>query len=144
MLLLAVGVMLFARNKPHESLALEGASRAGASDFEAYKSKVEVEIGEDGKVVYDNMIGMFQIGVRAKIHNRGDRAITGLEIVGKMLSLEDKVLSQRISIPIPNGRTEPLKPGETMSVSLKVDAPNKITEADVKDVILEVQALKFQ
>jgi len=143
-LLLAVIVMLFARSRPQETVVLEGAARAGTAEFDTYKSKVEVEIGEDGKIVYDNMIGMFQIGVRAKIHNRGDRPITGLEIVGKMLSMEDKVLSQRVSIPIPGGRTAPLKPGESMPVSLKVDAPSKITEADVKDVVLEVQALKFQ
>ncbi|MDQ3010921.1 MAG: hypothetical protein M3X11_09495, partial [Acidobacteriota bacterium] len=79
-LLLAVIIVLFAKSKPQESLTLQGAARAGDAEFEAYKSKVEIEITPDDKRVYDNMIGMFQIAVRAKIHNRGDRPITGLEV----------------------------------------------------------------
>jgi biopolymer transport protein ExbD len=141
-LLLAVIIVLFAKSRPEEPVTLEGAARAGAADFESYKDKVEVEI--TAKNVYDNMIGMFQIDVRAKIHNRGDRPITGLELVGKMLSLDDKIITQRISIPIPRARPEPLKPGESLPVSVKLDAPAKITENDIKDVTIELQALKFQ
>jgi len=143
-LLLAVIIVLFAKSRPEESPTLQGAARAGDAEFEAYKSKVEIEITPDDKRVYDNMIGMFQIDVRAKIHNRGDRPITGLEVVGKMLSLDDKIITQRISIPIPRARLEPLKPGESLPVSVKLDAPAKITENDIKDVTIELQALKFQ
>jgi hypothetical protein len=67
-----------------------------------------------------------------------------LELVGKMLSLDDKIITQRISIPIPRARPDPLKPGESLPVSVKLDAPAKITENDIKDVTIELQALKFQ
>lgn len=143
-LLLTAIIVLFAKSRPHEAPALEGALRAGSAEFEAYKSRVEIEVNADDKRVFDNMIGMFQIDVRAKIHNRGDRPITGLEIVGKMLALDDKVLSQRVSIPIPRGRQAPLKPGESMPVSVKIDAPGKVTENDIKDVVIELSALRFQ
>ncbi|MEP7338371.1 MAG: hypothetical protein ABI977_11605 [Acidobacteriota bacterium] len=143
-LLLAVIIVLFAKSRPAESLTLEGSARAGDAEFEAYKSKVEIEITPDDKRVYGNIIGMFQIEVRAKIYNRGDRPITGLEVIGKMLSLDDKLIAQRVSIPIPRARPEPLKPGEFLPVSVKLDAPAKITENDIKDVTIELQALKFQ
>lgn len=141
-LLLATLVILVARSRPNYSVNLENAVRTGSAEFEAYRAKVEVEVTD--KLVYDNVIGMFQIDIRARIHNRGERPITGLEIVGKMFDMDDKVIAQRISIPIPRGRKEPLQPGESIPVRVKVDAPAKITENDVKDVAIELQALKFQ
>jgi len=141
-LVLATAIVFFARSNPHENLSLENAARAGSTEFEAYKEKVEVEVTD--KLVYNNIIGMFQIDIRARIHNRGDRPITGLEIAGKMFDMNDKVIAQRTSIPIPKVRKEPLNPGESIPVRVKVDAPGKITEDDVKDVAIELQALKFQ
>lgn len=137
-------IVLFAKTKPQESTALEGAISAGNAEFEAYKGNVEIEITPDDKYAYDNMVGMFQIDVRARIHNRGDRPITGMEVVGKMLDMDDKTIATRPSTPIPKLRKEPLKPGESMRVSIKIDAPAKITEADVKDVTIELKSLKFQ
>lgn len=137
-------IVLFAKSKPQETLSLEGALSAGNTEFEAYKDKVEIEITPDDKIAYPNMMGMFQIDVRAKIHNRGDRPITGMEVVGKMLDMDDKTISTRLSTPIPKLRKEPLNPGDSMRVSVKLDAPAKITEADVKDVTIELKSLKFQ
>ncbi len=137
-------IVLFAKTKPQETLTLEGAVSAGNAEFEAYKSKIEIEITPEDKNTYDNMMGMFQIDVRAKIHNRGDRAITGMEVVGKMFDMDDKTISERSSTPIPRLRKEPLKPGESMRVGVKIDAPAKITEAEVKDVTIELKSLKFQ
>lgn len=142
--LLAAIIILLAKNKPHEAASLDDAVRAGSAEFEAYKSKVEIDIKPEDKRTYDNLIGMFQIEVRANVTNRGDRPITGLELVGKMFDMEDKTISQRASIPIPRARTKPLNPGETMRVSVKIDAPSKITEAEVKDVTIELKGLKLQ
>ncbi|HEX9001425.1 MAG TPA: hypothetical protein VGB07_16080 [Blastocatellia bacterium] len=141
-LVLTVIIVLFAKSRPYEAAALEGGARAGSAEFETYKDKVEIEVTD--KITHPNLIGMFQIDVKAKVYNRSERPITGLEIIGKMIALDDKVISQRVSIPIPRGRQEPLKPGESVPVSVKVDAPGKITEDDVKDVVIELTALRFQ
>ncbi len=135
-------IVLFAKSRPQMAASLDDALRAGNAEFETYKSKVEIETTD--KVVHPNLIGMFQIDIKARIHNRGEKPITGIEIVGKMLALDDKVLSQRVSIPIPRGRQSPLKPGESIPVSVKVDAPGKVSEADVKDVVIELSGLRFQ
>lgn len=142
-LLLAGLIVMFAKTRPTDIVALEDGLRAGNAEFEAYKGNVEIEIKPEDKRTYDNMIGMFQIEVRANITNRGDRPITGLELVGKMFNMEDKSISERLSIPIPRARQTPLKPGESMRVGVKIDAPSKVTEAEVKDVTIELRALKF-
>ncbi|MEP7271300.1 MAG: hypothetical protein ABI882_07330 [Acidobacteriota bacterium] len=121
---------------------LENAVRAGSSEFDAYREKL---IFEDKEIiVHPNMIGMAQYEVRSKLTNRGDRAISGIELQGKILDLQEKVIAQNTSMPIPRLRKTPLAPGETMRISVKVDAPRKVSEAEVKDVTLELRGLRFQ
>ncbi len=135
-------IVLLASTKPQSASVVENIVRAGSPEFDAYKDKIELETID--KIVYDNWIGMFQIEVKARLHNRGDRTLTAVEVLGKMFDLEDKVLSERSSIPLPRIRKEPLKPGESMNVSVKVDAPGKITENEVKDVVIELRGLRFE
>lgn len=141
-LVLTALIVLLARSKPERVSVVENIVRAGTPEFDSYKDKIELETTD--KITYDNWIGMFQIDVRAKLHNRGDRTLTAVEILGKMLDMEDKVISQSVSIPIPRLRREPLKPGESMKISVKVDAPGKISEGEVKDVVIELRGLRFQ
>lgn len=126
----------------HPANALENALRQGAPDFEAYREKLVFEDKEI--IVHPNMIGMAQYEVRARLTNRGDREVNGLELLGKIVDLQDVVVAQNVSMPIPRLRTKPLAPGETMRISVKVDAPAKVAEADVKDVTLELRGLRFQ
>jgi hypothetical protein len=120
---------------------LDNVARAGSADFDAYKDKLEFEYID--KMVYPSMMGLWQLQVRARMHNRGDRPVTGVEVVGKMLDLSDKVIAQATTVPIPRIRTEPLKPGESIEFTVKVDAPGKVSEADVKDIVVEVRGLRF-
>jgi len=141
-LVLAALITMLALTKPASVREDENMVRAGSPEFEAYKDKVELEVIE--KVVHPNMIGMWQLEVRAKLHNRGDRPLTAVEVHGKMVDLDDKVLAQADSRPIPRIRKEPLKPGESMNISVKVDAPGKVTEDEVKDILIELRGLRFQ
>lgn len=130
--------------KPPQSAApgLEDALRAGAPEFEAYRDKLSFDDKEI--IVHPNMIGMAQYEVRAKLTNNGERAVAGVELLGRMIDLNDKVIAQSTSVPIPRLRREPLAPGESMRISVKVDAPAKVSEAEVKDVTVDLQGLRFQ
>ncbi len=141
-LILAVLITLLAMTKPAAVREAENMLHAGSPEFDAYKGKVELEVIE--KVVHPNMVGMWQLESRARLTNRGDRPIMGVEVLGKMLDMDDKVLKESVSRPIPRIRQEPLKPGESMNISVKVDAPGKVTEADVKDITIELMGLRFQ
>jgi hypothetical protein len=140
-LIIAVIVLLM-RGRPEDEPIIENALRAGAAEFDAYKSKVEIEMIET--IVHPNMVGMAQHDIRAKVHNRGDRALTGIEVLGKMIDLEDKVIKEEIRYPIPRTRQEPLKPGESMNFNVKIDRPGKVTEDMVKDHAIEVRGLRFE
>ena len=143
-LMLAILVIALVITKSAGDRDVEKMARAGSPEFDAYKDKVTVEVDPQGKMVYPNMIGMWQLEARATLTNRGDRELTGVEVVGKMIDLEDKVIAQAIRLPIPRVQKGPLKPGQSMNIVLKVDAPQKITEDQVKDITIELRGLRFQ
>jgi hypothetical protein len=143
-LMLAILIIALVMTKSAVDREAEDMARAGSPEFDAYKDKVTVEVDPEGKMVYPNMIGMWQLEARAKLTNRGNRELTGVEVVGKMLDFEDKVIAQAIKLQIPRIRKDPLKPGESMNIVLKVDAPQKITEDEVKDITIELRGLRFQ
>jgi hypothetical protein len=143
-LVLAALITMLAMTKPASVKETESMLRAGSTEFETYKGKVTLDVDPNDKIVHPNMIGMWQLEVRATLRNNGDRALTGVEVLGKMVDMEDKVIAQDTSRPIPRVRQEPLKPGESMRISVKVDAPAKVTEGEVKDMYLELRGLRFQ
>ncbi len=140
-LALVAGVIYVAGSKGEAKPPLPNAVWAGSAEFDNYKSKVEIEVIE--KVVHPNMIGMKQFEIRARVTNRGDRVLTGIELIGRMIGLDDKVIKESISVPIPRVRTEPLKPGESIKVSVKIDGPANVSEGEVKDLLVELRGLQF-
>jgi hypothetical protein len=60
-----------------------------------------------------------------------------------MLDFEDKVIAQAVQLSIPRIKKGPLKPGESRNIVLVVDAPQKTTEAEVKDITIELRGLRF-
>jgi hypothetical protein len=133
--------LIYSQSKYEERPVLERVVRAGTPEYDSYKDKVVLEVTD--KITYPNLIGMFQIEVQAKMHNRGDRVLTGVEVLAKMLDMSDKVIAQNTGIPIPRIRPQPLKPGESIPISVKVDAPSRITEGEVKDITIELRGLQF-
>jgi hypothetical protein len=139
---LALVIVIFLARPQRQSRELANIRRAGSPEFEAYKDKVTLEDPET--LVYPNQLGMNQFAVHARLHNRGQRTLTAVEILGKVYDLRDQVVAQATSVPIPRVRREPLKPGESMPITVRIDTPAKVKEADVKDVKIELQGLRFQ
>src|SRR5262245_53741938 len=142
-LMLAILIVALAMTKPASDREIENMVRAGSPEFDAYKGKVVLEIDPESKMVYPNMIGMWQLQAKAKLSNMGDRELLGVEVIGKMIDHEDKVIAQAVKLPIPRAQPGPLKPGESTTIWVKVDAPRKITEGDVKDITVELLGLRF-
>ncbi|NOT59406.1 MAG: hypothetical protein HOP19_04185 [Acidobacteria bacterium] len=133
-------VIWIATSKPDIKPALPNAIRAGNADFDNYHSKVALELVD--KIVHPNMLGQAQYEIQVRVTNRGERTITGLELAGRMIDLNDQLLKEGISVPIPRARKN-LAPGETFLASVKIDAPAKITEDQVKDLLFELRGLQF-
>ncbi|HZF37925.1 MAG TPA: hypothetical protein VE715_03800 [Blastocatellia bacterium] len=143
---LMMGILIIALviTKPAADRDAENMVRAGSPEFDAYKDKVALEIDRDSRVVYDNWLGMWQLHAKAKLSNLGDRELTGVEVIGKMLDFQDNVISHTVGLPVPRVRQAPLKPGESMTIAIKVDAPQKVTEGEVKDITIELRGLRFR
>lgn len=124
--------------------ALANIVRAGSPEYEGYKNKVQVVVDPVDKMVYDNWLGMWQLQAKATLSNKGDRDLLGVEVVGKMIGHDDSIISQAVRLPIPRAHKDPLKPGESIVIAVKVDAPAKTTEADVKDITIELHGLRFR
>ena len=120
---------------------LPDATRAGSAEFDAYAPKLAFE--EKEIIVHPNLIGMAQYEVRLKLTNRGDRTLTGLELLGSIILHDDKIVARNISVPIPRLK-KVLAPGESMRVSVKVDAPGNVSEGEIKDVSADLRGLRLQ
>lgn len=142
LILVAILVVIMTRTKPQYQQTLQDVVRAGSAEFDSYRDKVKLEIID--KIEHPNMVGMSQYEVQARLTNEGDRTITGIEMAGKILGLDDQIIKESISLPIPRLRSEPLKPGESMKVAVKIDRPGNVADADVKDLLIELRGLRFE
>jgi hypothetical protein len=124
-------------------MRLENAARAGTAEFDMYKAKLTLE--DFDKIGASNAMGMTQLALRARLTNRGDRTLNGVEIALRAMSLneEGKVLALNYGSPIPNKQSE-LKPGESLPITIKVDLPSTISEGDVADIVPEITGLRFR
>lgn len=141
LIVVAVLVLIVTRSRPQYQQMLQNVSRAGSAEFDGYRDKVGLEIIE--KIEHPNMVGMSQYEIQARLTNNGDRTITGIELAGKIQGLDDQIIKESISLPIPRLRSEPLKPGESMKVAVKIDRPGNVSDADVKDLLIELRGLSF-
>lgn len=124
-------------------MRLENAFRAGTPEFDSYKDKITLE--KPDKLASSNPLGMTQLFVNARLTNRGDRTITGVELCLRAMSYSEpgKTLALNYSLPIPRKRSN-LPPGESMMVTMKVDLPSKISEGEVSDLVPQLTGLRFQ
>jgi hypothetical protein len=143
-LLLGVLIVALVMTKPSIDQESENMVRAGSPEFDAYKNKVVLEIDPDSRMVYPNMIGMWTLRAKAKLSNLGDRELASVEVIGKLIDYEDKVIAQAVKLPVPRDNPGPLKPGESYDISIGVDAPSKVTEAEVKNITIELRGLRFR
>ncbi|HEY6404002.1 MAG TPA: hypothetical protein VI479_21450, partial [Blastocatellia bacterium] len=143
-LILAILIAALVMTKPSMDQETSNMVRAGSPEFDAYKDKVRLEIDPDTRMVYPNMIGMWQLRAKAKLSNLGDRELVGVEVIGRLIDYEDKVLAHAVKLPIPRDKPGPLKPGQSDDIFIGVDAPVKVTEAEVKDLTIELRGLRFR
>ncbi len=142
--LFVVGAFLFfsTLKQQAEVPTLDDAVRDGNQEYEGYKAKVTLD--KQTVLAQQNAVEMVMFTIQAELHNRGDRTLSGVEIEAQVYDLQDKLIATRIGSPIPRLHPDPLKPGESTRVALKLDVPQKYKEADVKLVKVELHGLRFE
>jgi hypothetical protein len=143
-LVLAILITALVMTKPPIDQESANMARAGSAEFEAYKDKVTLEVDLESRIVNDNWIGMWRLQAKAKLSNLGDRELIGVEVVEKLIGHNDNVLANAVRLPIPRDKPGPIKPGESMIIGIGVDAPVKVTEAEVKNITVELRGLRFR
>ncbi|MEY4166476.1 MAG: hypothetical protein ACOYLF_06290 [Blastocatellia bacterium] len=120
---------------------IQGILRSGDNQFDAYREKVRIELIET--IVHPNLIGMAQHEVRARLSNEGDRPLTAVEIKGRMIGLDDAIITSSTAYPVPRSTRPPLPAGNSVSFSIKIDRPGNVSEDLVKDHLIELTGLRF-
>lgn len=123
-ILAAAGLFVFGARAPRPVLtpapppSLEAAFREGTPEFDAYRKFVTIE--EQTAVESENLLGQVTVVVRGTLRNRGSRILLGVELLALVSDLENRVIAERIALPVPKMRKS-LAPGESMVVHVNID-----------------------
>ncbi|HJQ69354.1 MAG TPA: hypothetical protein VKA70_10290 [Blastocatellia bacterium] len=114
---------------------------ADTDEFKSYVGNIRLTLVENregerdlGKVVrYARLI--------YNVTNTGDKTLSGLQLKGKAISLNDEVLRDRVVTVIPGAHSD-LKPGETIRVEINMEPIPPVNE--IKEFTAEVVGLKLE
>ncbi|HLO01367.1 MAG TPA: hypothetical protein VK208_23105 [Pyrinomonadaceae bacterium] len=119
--------------------ALEGAIRAGSTEFEQYASKIVLDAPE----AYESKraLGDIVMNLQTIAHNFTGKTLSGLEIRGIVVDHQGKAVSQRSVVVIPTRQAE-LENNRSMAVRVMLEGmTDKDDRANIK---MEVTAFKFK
>ncbi|MCS6884110.1 MAG: hypothetical protein RMM17_13280 [Acidobacteriota bacterium] len=116
---------------------LPNAKRAGSPEFDAYAKDVAITNKEF--FYAQNLLGGNQITAKGRLQNMGNKTIRGVEVKAYAVGFDGKVLIERLAVPIPKMRSEPLRPYETLPITVVIN--NAPDEGIVQDIKLELSGL---
>ena len=125
---------------PEGPAALADAVRAGAPDFDQYRTKIVLDKPE--AMQSTNVLGGFQMTLETTVRNFTGRTITGLEIRAAVLTSDGGVLRERTMVVIPSAKRTELEPNKTMFVTVPI---SQLKETDDRASLwMEVTAFKLR
>jgi hypothetical protein len=118
---------------------LAGAQQAGTPDYDSYSKQIAITNQEAS--YSENALGGRQIVAIGRVQNLGNRTIKGLEVRAVAYDFDGKPIAERLAAPIPRATPDPLKPNETLPISVVIDgAPEEVL---VREIKLELHGLIF-
>lgn len=131
-LIVLVGTL--GRREP-EKLQLSG---PGSSEFDSYAPYLAIT---DLEKFEGESLNSRYGRVTARIRNTGDRIVTGLQVRGTAIGLNDEILRQRTVTVVPGVR-DVIDPNGSIEIDLRIDPIPDPTQ--VKEMTLEIAGLKLQ
>jgi len=143
-LAIIVAIVIYSAVRPRQITAegIRGASRAGSAEFDQYISQNKLVISDQKMFKAESPHGSKQIIARGMLENRGDRVITGVEVVGRVYDFDRKPITERLAFPIPQEHRGPLKPGESVPITIRMDVPKD--REDISEIWLAIRGIVFQ
>lgn len=118
---------------------LEGAIRAGAPEFDQYKTQIVLDDPE----AYESprALGDIVMELKTTVRNLSNKTLSGLEIRAVVVDGNGQSVRERTVMVIP-ARQRELQPNKTMDVSIRIDG-FKPTDWRA-NIAMEVAGLKFK
>ena len=118
---------------------LQGGLRAGAPQFEEYKSQIILDEPEATEA--KRALGDIVMTLQTTVRNLSGKTLTALEITAAVVDYEGKPVKQRTVLVIPTRQPE-LAANKTMQVPVMLDG---MSDTDARaNIKMEVTGLKFK
>ncbi len=118
---------------------LPGAIRAGAPQFEEYKSKIFLDEPEATEA--KRALGDIVMSLQTTVRNITGKTLNGLEMRAAVVDYQGQPVKQRTVVVIPTRQAE-LAPNKTMQVTVMLDGM-KDTDARA-NIVMEVTGFRFK
>lgn len=120
-----------------KTVGLKNAKRAGNPEFDSYLK--DLAISNKELFYSQNLLGGNQITARGRLQNLGSRTVRAVEVRAYAVDFDGNVLAERIAVPIPKMSSEPLRPHETLPITVVIQ--NAPDEGLVQDIKMELTGL---
>ncbi|HYN23690.1 MAG TPA: hypothetical protein VES69_01445 [Pyrinomonadaceae bacterium] len=118
---------------------LEGAIRAGSTEWEQYHSKIVLDEPEADEA--KRALGDIVMNLQTTIRNFTGKTLNGLEIRGFVVDHQGKAVKERTVVVIPTRQPE-LEPNRTMAVAVRLEGMKE--SDDRANIRMEVTGFKFK
>jgi hypothetical protein len=145
--LLIVGLVFYLKQRPEPQQAtapadqkLEGGFRAGSPEFEKYKEFIQLDKPE--AIEQETVAGNLQMTLVTTIRNFSGQTITGLEVKGSVVDLQNKPIKEHTIIVIPSPAMAELENNKTANIKVIISGFKK---EDVRaNIKMEITAVKLK
>ncbi len=143
-LVVAAGVWLLSlqpsvEQKQQEILA--GSFQEGSPEFEKYTKDIVIQTDMDNIMQSPTGMGTIMMTIRAKIRNKGEKTVTGLEVKVSVVDMAGKVVRDKKLLVVPK-QEEKLSPGQMIPVVATVENFSK--DDDRANVRWKVTAIRIE
>jgi hypothetical protein len=126
--LIIIGAIIFiATRRPsmedQAAAILEGSYREGSPEFGAITKDIIISTS-DKTIEWQNAFGSTSMGITGRVKNKGDKAITGLEVNAAVIDQFNQVIKEKRVLVVPT-QQEQLGPGESIPITLTIDGFQK-------------------
>ncbi|MCB1025147.1 MAG: hypothetical protein KDB79_12195, partial [Acidobacteria bacterium] len=120
---------------------LAGAFLEGTPEFENYTKEIIISTNTDRLMQSMTGLGTITMHMSSSIYNKGDRVISGLQVLASVVDTDGKVVREKKFMMVPNTQRETLEPGQSISVTVNIGGFS--TEDDRANVRWKVTAIKL-
>jgi hypothetical protein len=145
--LLVGGLVFYLKTRPEPQPVtvqadqkLDGGIRAGSPEFEKYKEFVQLDKPEAEE--QDTIAGGIQMTLATTVRNFSGQTLTGLEVKGTVVDLENKSIKERTMIVIPSAGLSELENNKTARI--KVIIPGFKKEDVRANIKMDITAVKLK